>query len=162
MAVEPGGAADPVAGPPSDSAPDAGGPTDRRRRRDGWFLLAAVATLVLGVVGALDTTLIPRSLDDNLRGIAQPDDGPDYITFYTDESGAVPAFSVLVERFGGPQVLYGQQPMRKEPWSRSLMVGELRVDLAPPRVFYEYLAVLGLLVTVAVIRWRRRPRAGDA
>lgn len=162
MAAEPDGSADALAGAPSGPAPDTRGPAHPRRRRDGWFLLAAVATLVLGVVGALDTTLIPRSLDDNLRGIAQPDDGPDYITFYTDESGAVPAFSVLVERFGGPQVLYGQQPMRKEPWSRSLTVGELTVDLAPPRVFYEYLAVLGLLVAVAVIRWRRRPPAGDA
>lgn len=158
MAAEPtAGAPDP--GPPGAPDPGVQSPGPSRSRSGAWFLLAAVVTLVLGLVGALETTLVPRSLDDNLRGIAQPDDGPEYVTFYTDESGAVPAYSVVVDRFGGPGLLYGQQRMYKEPWSRTLTVGELSVDLAPPRAFYEYLAVLGLLVAVAILRWQRRPRA---
>ena len=130
-------------------------------RRDLWVRVAAATILLMGMVGVLDLTLIPHGLDDTYRGLTASNDGPDYATLYTHESGAVPTFAVVIERAGGREAFHDGQSVRKERWSTTMQLGDREVALTPPVALYEYLGALVLLVAVGLWRWSRRPLARD-
>lgn len=135
----------------------------RPGRPERWLLAVAAVTLVVGLVGVLDLTLIPRGFDDEEVGaVVASNDGPEFVTLYTAESGIVPTYARVVDRAGGRQVLRRRPRLAKEPWSRTLRAGDVTVDLAPPAVAYEYLGVLAAVLAGGVLRWSRRPGGAGA
>ncbi len=126
------------------------------------LLVAALLTLGCGTAGVLPLTLIPVAIDDQVRWTTPSVDGPAIrLLFLEEDRGTFPLYRDTVARLGGPDAVRGQ-PIHKDAWSTTVRVGDRSVALGLPGELWRFLAALGAIVVVALVRHRRRPPDREA
>jgi hypothetical protein len=118
------------------------------------LVLLGLATVGLATWGALSWTLIPGRLDAQVVETSWSEGGPPWKEVHT-EDGALTVHTDLYEDMGGEDGLPGQ-PLEKEAWDRTVVVGGRAVPLDVPWTSWKAVLLVAGLVVVALLRTHRR------
>ncbi|NLD75826.1 MAG: hypothetical protein GX643_04075 [Acidimicrobiales bacterium] len=131
--------------------------------RLGTPVLAVMAVLCIGTVllagwGALRWTLIPERLEGTVALSSPSKDGRPWHELVL-EGGAIRTIDTeLLDRMGTNAEIHGQE-IRKDAWSRTLVLGDRTLDLSPSPQFWRATAMITGLVVVAAVRFVLRFRS---
>lgn len=120
-------------------------------------VVLAVATVVFAAWGALRWTLIPERLDATVAWSSTSKDGHPWHELVF-EGGTIRTIDTeLLERMGPNEQIHGQH-IEKEAWSRTLVLGDRSLGLAPSPQFWRATVVIAVLAMVGVVRFVLRFR----